>query len=126
MERHGLAPDDPKQFETFYAIESLNFELGRPSIPSGEPLDLAFLSTVLLEAARLPLDGVFRARAALMTECCSTYFANPSPIKPGIHRALLDAGLWQGHCLPRLVHALLKVRIEGPVAKNSGATDCLL
>jgi hypothetical protein len=93
MERHGLAPDDPKQFETFYAIESLNFELGRPSIPSGEPLDLAFLSTVLLEAARLPLDGVFRARAALMTECCSTYFANPSPIKPGIHRALLDAGL---------------------------------
>ncbi len=66
--RLSLSADESERFETFYAIEGIGFELDRSLVPT-DPLDLAFLGTVLLGAAGLPHDPVFAARASLLPEC---------------------------------------------------------
>lgn len=88
----GLPPSDPALHKTFYAIEAVNSvlpdDLSAPAI-----LDAAFLSTLTVAAARLPLDPVFATRTALLTECVGPYFANESLRKRRFHRALVDGGM---------------------------------
>lgn len=61
-----------KAFETYYALAAQNFA---PAWPARDlPLvEAANLSTVIVQAAGLPLDAVFRRRAELARECEGLY-----------------------------------------------------
>lgn len=96
-----ITPDDPRQFETFYAIEAVNFEPAIASVP--EKLDIAMLGTVALQASGLPLDAVSATRASLIDEVGALYMATPSQRKNRFHRTLVDQGLIDlGKTLPGL------------------------
>jgi len=88
-----LAENPRRAFRTFYAIEALNSppELFAPG--RGVDLDIAFLGTVALQAAGLPLDPLFSTRASLFDECGASYFASGSMRKRRFHRTLVDLGL---------------------------------
>jgi hypothetical protein len=87
-------PADPRrQFRTFYAIETLNDASDRLCCGPGPDLDIAFLGTVALQQAGLPLDEIFATRASLLEHCGGGYFASPSERKRRFHRTLVDLGL---------------------------------
>lgn len=86
----GLADDTQRQFETFYAIEGINMQPLPVALEPNRALDIAFLGTVALQAAGLPLDAVSATRAGLIDECGADYFASPSLRKRGFHRTLVD------------------------------------
>jgi phosphoglycerol transferase MdoB-like AlkP superfamily enzyme len=87
-------PQDPRrQFRTFYAIESLNRRSDRLIPGRGPDLDIAFLGTVALQQAGLPLDQIFATRASLLTHCGDAYFASSSERKRRFHRTLVDLGM---------------------------------
>ncbi len=93
IEKHlRLPPDGRRAFRTFYAIEGLNIvpDLGTWRLPP--KLDIAFLGTVALQAAGVPLDPVASTRASLLDECGSAYFAAPSERKRSFHRTLVELG----------------------------------
>jgi hypothetical protein len=81
-----------RAFRTFYAMEALNMP-GRLVPGPGADLDIAFLGTVVLQQAGLPLDPVFATRASLLDQCRETYFASPSERKRRFHRTLVNLGL---------------------------------
>lgn len=88
----GLPPSDRALHKTFYAIETINSALpGDLAAPA--MLDAAFLSTLTMSAARLPLDPVFATRTALLADCAAPYFASESVGKKRFHRALVEAGM---------------------------------
>ncbi|TPM42046.1 sulfatase-like hydrolase/transferase [Mesorhizobium sp. B2-3-4] len=88
----GLPPSDPALHRTFYAIEAVN--CGLPDDVAAPPvLDCAFLSTLTLLAAGLPLDQVSATRAALLADCAASYFGSTSRRKRRFHRALVEAGM---------------------------------
>jgi hypothetical protein len=87
-------PIDPRrQFRTFYAIETLNDGAGRIIPGRGPDLDIAFLGTVALQQAGLPLDEIFATRASLLEHCGEAYFASSSERKRRFHRTLVDLGM---------------------------------
>jgi len=87
-------PQDPRrQFRTFYAIESLNERSDRFASGPGPDLDIAFLGTVALQKAGLPLDQIFATRASLLSHCGDAYFASSSERKRRFHRTLVDLGM---------------------------------
>jgi Sulfatase len=88
-----LAENARRAFRTFYAIEALNIEPEPFVAGRGADLDIAFLGTVALHAAGLPLDPVFSTRASLIDECGASYFASVSMRKRRFHRTLVDLGL---------------------------------
>lgn len=88
-----LPLDARRQFRTFYAIEMLNGCGDQPTIGRGPDLDIAFLGTLALQQAGLPLDPVFATRASLLEQCGETYFASTSEQKRRFHRTLVDRGL---------------------------------
>lgn len=83
--------DGQRPFRTFYAIEALNIPHLSPG--RGADLDIAFLGTVALQRAGLPLDPIFATRASLLDDCGETYFASASERKRRFHRTLVDLGL---------------------------------
>jgi hypothetical protein len=88
------AADDARHaFRTFYAIEGLNISPELAGAGRGADLDIAFLGTVALRAAGLPLDPIFSTRASLLGECGASYFASASDRKRRFHRTLVDLGL---------------------------------
>jgi hypothetical protein len=89
----ALPQDARRQFRTFYAIESLNGACDRLVSGLGADLDIAFLGTVILQQAGLPLDGVFATRASLLEQCGAAYFACSSERKRRFHRTLVQMGL---------------------------------
>lgn len=88
-----LPVDPQRQFRTFYAIETLNGGADRTTSGRGPDLDIAFLGTVALQQAGLPLDEVFATRASLLNHCGEAYFASPSERKRRFHRTLVNLGL---------------------------------
>jgi phosphoglycerol transferase MdoB-like AlkP superfamily enzyme len=88
-----LPKNSRRQFRTFYAIESVNMERDRPAPERGKDLDIAFLGTVALQQAGLPLDQVFATRASLLDHCGDAYFASSSETKRRFHRTLVDTGM---------------------------------
>ena len=87
-----LPRDARRAFRTFYAIEGLNISPA-PFVGRGADLDIAFLGTIALQRAGLPLDPVFSTRASLLDDCGETYFASASERKRRFHRTLVDLGL---------------------------------
>jgi hypothetical protein len=61
----GLNPDKQRQFRTFFAIESVNFDLDDSIVPKGTSLDIAALGSMVLKLAGLPLDQVTATQASL-------------------------------------------------------------
>ena len=92
-QRLRLPKNEWRQFRTFYAIEGLNFELDRSAFPKRAVLDIAFLGTVALQLAGLPLDRISATRASLIEDCGEAYFASSSDRKRRFHRTLVDQGL---------------------------------
>ena len=87
-------PVDPRrQFRTFYAIEALNYCPDRLVSGRGANLDIAFLGTVALQQAGLPLDEIFATRASLLEPCGDAYFASSSERKRRFHRTLVELGV---------------------------------
>lgn len=87
-------PDDARRsFRTFYAMETLNISPGNFASGRGAELDIAFLGTVALQQAGLPLDSIFATRASLLEHCRETYFASPSEQKRRFHRTLVNLGM---------------------------------
>jgi Sulfatase len=87
-----LPEDARRQFRTFYAIETLNYT-DPPISARGADLDIAFLGTVALQRAGLPLDEIFATRASLIEQCGESYFASPSERKRRFHRTLVERGV---------------------------------
>jgi Sulfatase len=88
-----LPIDARRQFRTFYAIETLNDRSARIIPGRGPDLDIAFLGTVALQQAGLPLDEIFATRASLLGHCGEAYFASTSERKRRFHRTLVDLGM---------------------------------
>ncbi len=82
-----------RQFSTFYAIETLNMADDHMACGQSADLDIAFLGTVALQRAGLPLDAIFATRASLLDECGDAYFAADSETKRRFHRTLVDLGM---------------------------------
>jgi hypothetical protein len=102
IDRHlKRSGDGQRSFRTFYAIEALNISHLSPGRRAD--LDIAFLGTVALQRAGLPLDPIFATRASLLDDCGETYFASPSERKRRFHRTLVDLGLID--LVPRVQHA---------------------
>lgn len=88
-----LPIDARRQFRTFYAIEALNFPLDRSVSGRSRNLDIAFLGTVALQHAGLPLDEIFATRASLLEHCGDAYFASSLEQKRRFHRTLVELGM---------------------------------
>jgi phosphoglycerol transferase MdoB-like AlkP superfamily enzyme len=82
-----------RHFRTFYAMETLNDCSDRLVSGRGPDLDIAFLGTVALQQAGLPLDEIFATRASLLEHCGEAYFASSSERKRRFHRTLVDLGM---------------------------------
>jgi phosphoglycerol transferase MdoB-like AlkP superfamily enzyme len=81
----------PGPFVTFYAIEGLNYQV--PPLPEFDPLDIAYLGTVILEVAGLPLSAAQRERKRLMIDCAGRYFGcEPRSRILAFHRRLINSG----------------------------------
>jgi hypothetical protein len=94
IEAKTRLPVDPRrQFRTFYAMETLNDGSGRMIPGRGPDLDIAFLGTVALQQAGLPLDEIFATRASLLGHCGDAYFASSSERKRRFHRTLVNLGM---------------------------------
>lgn len=89
----GLPADARRPFRTFFAIEGLNCALDRETVRVPEVLDVAFLGTLALGAAGLPLDRILATRASLIPVCGSGYFHAATSEKQRFHRTLVDLGL---------------------------------
>ncbi len=89
----NLPADARRQFRTFYAIEALNYCPDRLVSGRGTNLDIAFLGTVALQQAGLPLDEIFATRASLLEPCGEAYFASSSERKRRFHRTLVELGV---------------------------------
>jgi Sulfatase len=87
-----LPADARRQFRTFYAMETLNYRPDRLVSGRGRDLDIAFLGTVALQQAGLPLDEIFATRASLLEHCGEAYFASSSERKRRFHRTLVELG----------------------------------
>jgi hypothetical protein len=88
-----LPRDARRQFRTFYAMETLNGGADRMIPGRGPDLDIAFLGTVALQQAGLPLDQISATRASLLKQCGEAYFASPSERKRRFHRTLVNLGM---------------------------------
>ena len=88
-----LDADAARQFRTFYAMETLNGCPDRFPAGRGPDLDIAFLGTVALQQAGLPLDEIGATRASLLEHCGEAYFASSSERKRRFHRTLVDLGM---------------------------------
>ena len=64
-----------------------------PELAAPAELDVSYLSTLALLAARVHLDPVFATRAAFLKDEPAPYFNIESTKKRRFHRALVEAGL---------------------------------
>ncbi|MBS0529108.1 MAG: hypothetical protein JSS22_06930, partial [Proteobacteria bacterium] len=74
------------------AMEALNGAAESLVAGRGPTLDIAFLGTVVLQQAGLPLDDIFATRASLLDQCGEAYFACSSERKRRFHRTLVECG----------------------------------
>jgi hypothetical protein len=79
-------------FITYYAAQGINYRV--PALPPSETLDVAYLGTLILDLARLPLSDSHRERKRLMSACRGRYYtcADRDAILL-FHRRLIDAGI---------------------------------
>ncbi len=87
----AISKDSPG-FQTYYSVEGINFDM--PRLPEVDVLDVPYLSTVILQAAGVPLSDSYMERRRLLDLCKGRY---DSCSEPGVmlrfHRRLIDSGL---------------------------------
>ena len=90
-----VGPDgSPGPFITFYAMEGNGFLV--PPLPAYDPLDIAYVGTIILEVAGVPLSGAQRERKRLMLACEGRYFGcEPRSQILAFHRRLINSGFVQ-------------------------------
>ena len=89
----NLTKDSPA-YLTYYAVDGINYDV--PPLPDVATLDVPYVSTMLLEAARLPLSGAYQERKRLMQVCNGRYNGcEHSNQILAFHRRLIDSGLMQ-------------------------------
>jgi hypothetical protein len=77
---------------TYYALDAVRYR--PPPLPSLDTLDVAYLGTMLLEAAGIPLSDPYRERRRLMMLCEGRYHDCPARAEVlRFHRRLIDSGL---------------------------------
>lgn len=79
-------------FHTYYAVHGINYRV--PPLPPFQPLDVAYLGSLILGLAGLPLSDSHAERLRLMTLCQGRYFSCSQ--REGIlafHRRLIDSGV---------------------------------
>jgi phosphoglycerol transferase MdoB-like AlkP superfamily enzyme len=82
----------PSPYITFYAISGQNYPV--PPLPHHNLLDIAYLGTVILDVAGLPLSEAHRERKRLMAVCQGRYFGcEPHSQILAFHRRLINSGL---------------------------------
>jgi phosphoglycerol transferase MdoB-like AlkP superfamily enzyme len=86
-----MEPDNPG-YVTYYSIDGVNYD--PPPMPTVETLEVPYIGSVLLEAARLPLPDDYQERLRLLKLCDGRYYtcADKDAIL-GFHRRLIDSGL---------------------------------
>ncbi len=82
-------PKDSIGYQTYYAVQGIGYQ--PPPLPEVSILDVPYLGTVLLDAARLPLSDANRERKRLMSVCGGRYYgceiARRDPgLPPAAHR----------------------------------------
>ena len=79
-------------FLTYYAVRGINYRVR--ALPQYDSLDVAYLGTVMLDLAGLPLSDSHRERKRLMAACRGRYYscANRDEILQ-FHRRLIDSGV---------------------------------
>jgi phosphoglycerol transferase MdoB-like AlkP superfamily enzyme len=86
-----LAPDS-RGFLTYYSIDGVNYE--PPPLPDADVVDVPYLGTLMLQAARLPLPESYQERLRLLALCDGRYFTcSKSQEILAFHRRLMDSGL---------------------------------
>ena len=85
---------DPESigFVTYYAAQGINYRV--PALPPYETLDVAYLGTVILDLAGLPLSDSHRERKRLMSLCRGRYYSCAKRDEILLfHRRLIDSGV---------------------------------
>ena len=79
-------------FHTYYAVHGINYRV--PPLPRFQPLDVAYLGSLILQLAGLPLSDSHAERLRLMTLCNGRYYscARREDIL-AFHRRLIDSGV---------------------------------
>jgi hypothetical protein len=86
-----LAPDS-RGFLTYYSIDGVNYE--PPPLPEADVVDVPYLGTIMLQAARLPMPESYQERLHLLALCDGRYFTcSKSQEILAFHRRLMDSGL---------------------------------
>jgi hypothetical protein len=80
---------DAPDYTTYYALHGTAKDSLDPGL-TRQRLDIAYLSTLLLKAAGLPLDEVFQMRERAWRECGGRYAGCEQPVIGELHRLLLD------------------------------------
>lgn len=82
----------PAAFYTYYSVDAVGYQ--PPAPPSLDAVDVAYLGTILLEAARLPLPDSYQERKRLMWLCNGSYHGciHKTEIMT-FHRRLMNSGL---------------------------------
>jgi phosphoglycerol transferase MdoB-like AlkP superfamily enzyme len=83
---------DSRGFLTYYSVNGINYD--PPPLPSVDVLEVPYLGTVMLQAARLPLPESYQERLRLLSLCDGRYYtcAKTHEIL-AFHRRLMDSGL---------------------------------
>ncbi|RUP07728.1 sulfatase-like hydrolase/transferase [Hyphomicrobium sp.] len=77
---------------TYYSVDGVNYD--PPSLPEIDVLDVPYLGTIMLQAARLPLPDSYQERLRLLALCQGRYFTcTKSQEILAFHRRLMDSGL---------------------------------
>ena len=79
-------------FLTYYAARGINYRV--PALPQHDSLDVAYLGTLILDLAGMPLSDSHLERKRLMVSCRGRYYscANREEILQ-FHRRLIDSGV---------------------------------
>ena len=85
---------DSAAYLTYYAVEGVNYDV--PPLPEVTTLDVPYVGTMLLDAARLPLSPAYQERKRLMQVCNGRYNGcEKSNEILSFHRRLIDSGLME-------------------------------
>ena len=83
---------DSLGFITYYATHGINYRV--PALPQFEALDVAYLGTLMLDLAGLPLSDSHRERKRLMELCKGRYYSCKEREEIlAFHRRLIDSGV---------------------------------
>jgi phosphoglycerol transferase MdoB-like AlkP superfamily enzyme len=83
---------DSLGFITYYATHGINYRV--PTLPQFEALDVAYLGTLMLDLAGLPLSDSHLERKRLMERCKGRYYSCKDREEIlAFHRRLIDSGV---------------------------------